>query len=276
MGIIVVPKLVAGTIIGTNLFCLTTGNSKLHVVDISVPSALVETTFYGLNGGTFAVNQKDPAAIVSNPGTNRLYVTNVSEGAPANMIFAVYDATAPLAVTQQGTINFGANPFIAGNGGIDLAINFPIVYSLLGGDVTATPAQLNAINVSNPAAPVVVGSAVLIGTFSDKPRKMYLDTVNSRLYVFSGTVSTPNQKVFVYDVSNQAVAPVLVTTLAIGATDAQAGLRSGFVSNGTISMMAGTGTVGNVNLVLYDTSGMFVGSANVTSGVAGTAIAQAA
>lgn len=271
MGIIVVPQLVALAPVGSNLYALTTANSKLHVVDASNPAALVETINYDLHAVVFAVAQFDPSAIVSHPPSSHVYIQNASEGLPKPMIFAIYDVSNPLIVTQGGTISFGNNLSVGANGGNDLVIAFPLVYSLLGGDAVANAAQLNIIDVSVPAAPAVVGGPISIGTFNDKPRKLFL--VGTTLYVLSGTSGVANQKVFVYDVSNPLL-PVLTTTLAISDASALVGLRNFFVDQNTLSMMAGTGLAGNVNLVVYSTAGMFLGSANVTSGVAGTAIVQ--
>lgn len=278
MGIIIVPELVACAIVGTNVYAMTTGNSKMHVVDASNPAAMVESIFYQLNAGAFAVNQKDPSAIVARAAANRVYVQNASEGLPAAMVLAAYNVSNPLVVTQVGSpapLSFGTNLFIAANGCNGLALNGSIIYSLLGGDRTTTPAQLNAVNSATLA---VIGGPVLVGTFNDHPIKVFY--VDDTVYVLSGLAGANNQKVFIYDVSNQAVAPVFTGSFNITDTDAVTdGVSAFFVNrdNDTISITTGGGAV-DVHLLIYTTGGTFLGKAYVSGGISqhGTAMVQAA
>lgn len=199
-------------VIGSNIFIVSgsaaAANSNLDVINGSDPSNLSLTIEYLLDSGAFAVNVPFARAIVSNVASNRLYIIGGRTGQAT--IFAIYNATAPAAVTQQGTLNLGTPAF---SQNCDLAINFPLVYALQGGDGSTVAGTLKIINVANPAAPAVV-STTTIGLTTDRLKKLNLR--GTTLYVGSGgTDSIPAaSKIFTVNVSNP-LAPAVSSTLTL-------------------------------------------------------------
>lgn len=257
---------VALTAVGDLAYVL--GGNGLILVDVSNPSNISIAAAYNL-AGQFAVNQFAPSALVGN-GINVLYVQNADDSiAPSSpSFFAVYDITNPLAMTQQGTVNLGVPTMQRAYEGNSVVGSGAAVYSLLGGDNVSNAAKLRKIDASVLSTPTVIAGPVDVGTFADQPRKLFL--LGSSLYVLSGSFSTGNQKVFVYNTSL-----VLQSTLLINDVSAFVGLRNFYVADGVIYMMAGTGSAGNTNLVLYSTAGAFLGATTVTTGPSGVAIVGA-
>ncbi len=185
------------------------GSSFLNVINGADPSNLSLTITYNLDSA-FAVTQRFPRAIVSHPTSHRIYIINAESG--LNTRFAVYNATTPAVLVQQGTLNLVVAP--AFSQACDLAINFPLVYALLTGNGTSVAAVLKIIDVSNPAAPTVL-STTTIGGVTDLYKK--LNIRSTTLYIGGSTlndsIGAPS-KILTYDVSNSA-APSLSATLTL-------------------------------------------------------------
>jgi hypothetical protein len=198
---------------GTTIFLAAggaaAGISFIDAIDGTDPTNLAITASYNLDSA-FAVTQRFPRAIANYTTTHRLYVINASSGIDTR--FAVYNATTPAAITQQGTLTLAVAP--AFSQACDLAINHPIVYALLAGNGTTVAAVLKIIDVTNPAAPSVL-STTTIGGATDLYKKV--NVRGTTLYIGGATlndsVGVPS-KILTYDVSNSA-APALSATLTL-------------------------------------------------------------
>ncbi len=203
---------------GTTIYLVAGGNGGgvnfLDVINGSNPSDLSVTITYNLQTG-FAVAQRFPRAIVGYVITHRLYIISAESG--QNTVFAVYNATTPAAVVQQGTLSLTVAP--AFSQACDLAISHPLVYALLGSNGTSIAGSLKIIDVTLPATPSVV-STTTVGVAADTPIKCNLRGTN--LYILTAS------KIFTYDVTTTT--PVLSATLNLTGLTRPA--TSFFVRNG--------------------------------------------
>jgi hypothetical protein len=242
---------------GTVVYLIAGGSgasaSWLDVINGTDPSNLLVTTSYNMDTA-FAITQRFPKAIAGYPTTHRLYIVNASSGIDTR--FIVYNASTPAAVAQQGSLTLVVAP--AFSQACALAINYPTVYAIIGGNGTSIAAVLKIIDVSDPTTPSVL-STTTIGLVTDLMRTIQVN--GTTLCIGGATLNddpSAASKVLVYDVSNGAAPSLSSTIILTGLTQP---ITAMFFRTPTLYVGAKGDGEASARFAVYDTtSGLQLGS----------------
>jgi len=209
----------------------TSAPNTLRAFDVSNPAAPALLATYDLDAG-FAISQNDANGAIA--FGNFVYV--VSGSSLADRRFGIYNATNPLAVTQSSVTDM-----VASGGQLALAMDFPFAYIYQG----PATSLLSIFDVTNPAAPALVGS---VGGFGNC---IAMSPAPDAGFLYLIAFSPIDKGIRICDVSIPA-APVLVASPAPGGVVNRN--RQPIAKNGQMVLIVNEAAGGNMKAQVYDAS----------------------
>ncbi len=230
---------------------------RLSLINGTNPAAPVELAQYDTLA--FLVPQSNPVVVHSTPSTAFILGAGRHLSPTKAMILAAYNITNPLAVTQQGTLNYG----IPTSGTAFLmTINAAatVSFTVVGNEFGVTQPRLRTANISNPASLAELSNTAF-GAVTDIPTSIFVN--GTTLYVTSGIGSAPS-KLFIFNVGNPA-APSLTSTITPAEPAAADGLASVFANDNGIYLLTGV-VPGPASLLIRDLAGAAISATSIAAG----------
>lgn len=192
-------------ITGNNLLAVKPSNISFRIIDVTDPTAMVLLADYN-TVVDFTNPQVGPVRVAASGVT--AYILSYDSVTP-EAIFGIYDVTDPLVVLQLSTLQVSVNLHASlRRAAILLASSYAFV--IVDDDFVI-------LDVTNPAAPVIVSTTALIADTgsigSDDALPLAINALETRAYILNKSARTMS----VYNISDKT-APALLDTQATHAT----------------------------------------------------------